>query len=221
MKQALAALAFGASFAAHAAEINIPDTVRQQFASMHGHAQVKKALDFIRQDEGRTLKEQIELTQIPAPPFKEAVRAAEFQKRLQALGFKDARIDKEGNVIAVRPGSGKGPKLVFSAHMDTVFPEGTDVTVKEKGGILYAPGIGDDTRGLAELLSVVRALNATGIKTVGDIWFVGTVGEEGLGDLRGVKALFRDNKDLDGFISVDGTRTSTVSFRSMAAPPSA
>ena len=212
MRTALAAMAFAASFGASAAEINIPDSVRKSFEAVHASAQVKKALDFIRQDEGRTLKEQIELTQIPSPPFKEAVRAAEYQKRLQALGFKDARIDSEGNVIAVRRGSGSGPKLVVSAHLDTVFPEGTDVTVKEKGGILYAPGIGDDTRGLAELLSLVRALNATSIKTVGDIWFVGTVGEEGLGDLRGVKALFRDNKDIDGFISIDGGTPERVTF---------
>lgn len=212
MRKALVAFAIAASFGATAAEMNISDATRQQFAAVHGDAQVKKALDFIKQDEARTLKEQIELTQIPSPPFKEAVRAAEYQKRLQALGFKDARIDSEGNVIAVRRGSGNGPKLVFSAHMDTVFPEGTDVTVKEKDGKLYAPGIGDDTRGLAELLSVARALNATGIRTVGDIWFVGTVGEEGLGDLRGVKALFRDNKDLDGFISVDGGTPERVTF---------
>src|ERR1044071_464181 len=106
MKKAFAALALAASFGAGAAEMNIPDSVRQQFSTVQGNAQVKKALDFIKQDEARTLKEQIELTQIPAPPFKEAVRAAEYQKRLQALGFKDARIDSEGNVIAVRRGSG-------------------------------------------------------------------------------------------------------------------
>ena len=216
MKQQLvgaaAALAMAASIGACAAELAIPDYARQQFAAISGNAQVKKALDFIKQDEAKTLADQKEIVQIPAPPFKEEVRAADYLKRMQALGFKDARIDKEGNVIAVRRGSGNGPKLVVSAHMDTVFPEGTDVTVKERDGKLYAPGIGDDTRGLAEVLSLVRTLNATGIKTVGDIWFVGTVGEEGLGDLRGVKALFRDNKDIDGFISIDGGSPERVTF---------
>jgi acetylornithine deacetylase/succinyl-diaminopimelate desuccinylase-like protein len=211
-KAIVAALALSTAAAAPAAELAIPDAARSQFAAIAGSGQVKKALDFIKQDEAKTLAEQKEIVQIPAPPFKEEVRAADFRKRLQALGFKDARIDKEGNVIAVRRGSGNGPKLVLSAHMDTVFPEGTDVTVKERDGKLFAPGIGDDTRGLAELLSIVRALNATGIKTVGDIWFVGTVGEEGLGDLRGVKALFRDNKDLDGFISIDGGTPERVTF---------
>lgn len=167
---------------------------------------VKAALAAIEADDDRTLRDQIELTEIPAPPFKEAVRAAEYVKRLQALGFADARIDKEGNVIAVRKGAGngKGPLLVVSAHLDTVFPEGTDVKVRKQGERYYAPGIYDDGRGLASLLSVVRALNATQIKTVGDVWFVGTVGEEELGDLRGVKALFREHAGIDGFISLDG-----------------
>ncbi len=165
---------------------------------------MKAALSAIESDDERTLRDQIELTEIPAPPFKEAVRAAEYAKRLRALGFADAKTDGEGNVIAVRKGNGKGPLLVVSAHLDTVFPEGTDVKVKKQGERYYAPGIYDDGRGLAALLSVVRSLNATQLKTVGDIWFVGTVGEEELGDLRGVKTLFRDQPAIDGFISLDG-----------------
>lgn len=174
------------------------------FTKLTGHAGVKQAIEFIKSDDERTLKDQIELTEIPAPPFKEAARAAEYQKRLKALGLADARIDAEGNVIAVRKGSGNGPVLVVSAHLDTVFPEGTDVKVKIKGNRYEAPGIYDDGRGLASLLSVIRALNQSSLKTVGDVVFVGTVGEEELGDLRGVKALFRDNKNIDGFISLDG-----------------
>ena len=182
----------------------INPATEEAFAKLTAYAGVKQAVDFIKADDERTLKDQIELTEIPAPPFKEAVRAAEYQKRLKALGLSDARIDAEGNVIAVRKGSGNGPVLVVSAHLDTVFPEGTDVKVKVKGNRYEAPGIYDDGRGLASLLSMVRALNQTGLKTVGDIVFVGTVGEEELGDLRGVKALFRDNKAIDGFISLDG-----------------
>src|SRR4029078_10687109 len=97
-----------------------------------------------------------------------------------------------------------------SAHQDTVFPEGTDVTVKEKDGVMLAPGIGDDARGLAALLSLMQAINANQIATVGDIMFVATVGEEELGNLRGVKALFRDHKDIDGFISIAGLGFSGV-----------
>ncbi|QHO74194.1 peptidase M20 [Bradyrhizobium sp. CCBAU 051011] len=166
---------------------------------------IVKTLDDIKADDERTFAEQKRITEIPAPPFKEKVRAEYYQKRMQELGFKDASIDAEGNVIALRKGSGGGrPKLVVSAHLDTVFPEGTDVTVKEKDGAIVAPGIGDDSRGLAAMLSLIKVMNENQIATVGDILFVGTVGEEELGNLRGVKALFRDHTDIDGFISIDG-----------------
>ena len=166
---------------------------------------IVKTLEDIKADDARTFEEQKRITEIPAPPYKEKVRAEYYQKRMQELGFKDAAIDSEGNVIALRKGTGGGrPKLVVSAHLDTVFPEGTDVTVKEKDGAIVAPGIGDDSRGLAALLSLIKAMNANEIATVGDIMFVGTVGEEELGNLRGVKALFRDHRDIDGFISIDG-----------------
>src|ERR1043166_4656292 len=152
------------------------------------NAKVVKTLDDIKADDARALEEQKHITEIPAPPYKEKIRAEYYQKRMQELGFKDAAIDAEGNVIALRKGSGGGrPKLVVSAHLDTVFPEGTDVTVKEKDGAIIAPGIGDDSRGLAALLSLVKVMNGSEIATVGDILFVGTVGEEELGNLRGVK----------------------------------
>jgi tripeptide aminopeptidase len=166
---------------------------------------VMKTLEDIKADDDTALVEQKRITEIPAPPFKEKVRAEYFLKRMQELGFKDASIDSEGNVIALRKGSAGGrPKLVVSAHLDTVFPEGTDVTVKEKDGVILAPGIGDDSRGLAALLSLIKCMNSNDVATVGDVMFVGTVGEEELGNLRGVKALFRDHADIDGFISIDG-----------------
>jgi tripeptide aminopeptidase len=172
---------------------------------------VVKTLDDIKADDARALEEQKRITEIPAPPFKEKVRAEYYLKRMQELGFKDASIDAEGNVIALRRGTGGGrPKLVVSAHLDTVFPEEVDVTVKEKDGVINAPGIGDDSRGLAALLSLVRTMNENGVSTVGDLLVVGTVGEEELGNLRGVKALFRDHKDIDGFISIDGLGISRV-----------
>jgi tripeptide aminopeptidase len=184
-------------------QAQISPEAKSAFAAITAHPLVKKGLAFLEADDANTLNDQKTITVIPAPPFKEQKRAEYYRARLQELGLQDVRIDSEGNAIGVRRGAGNGPKLIVSAHLDTVFPEGTDVTIKEKDGRLYAPGISDDTRGLAELLSMIRALNATGIKTVGDIWFVGTVGEEELGDLRGVKALFRDNKDIDGFIAVE------------------
>ena len=145
--------------------------------------------------------------EIPAPPFKEEARGQELKRLFEGLGLKDVRIDKAGNVIGVRPGRAAHPNLVFSAHLDTVFPEGTDVKVKREGAVLKGPGIGDDCRGLAVMLAVIRALNEAHVETPGTITFVADVGEEGLGDLRGMKSLFYESLkgQIDKFISVDGT----------------
>jgi tripeptide aminopeptidase len=179
--------------------------VDSAYAAILTNVKVIKTLEDIKADDARTFAEQKRITEIPAPPYKEKIRAEYYLKRFHELGFKDAAIDSEGNVIGLRKGSGGGrPKLVVSAHLDTVFPEGTDVSLKEKDGVILAPGIGDDSRGLAALLSLIKSINANEITTVGDIMFVGTVGEEELGNLRGVKALFRDHGDIDGFISIDG-----------------
>src|SRR5271167_1389902 len=123
------------------------------------------------------------------------------------MGLRDVRIDQAGNVIGVRPGASARPNLLFAAHLDTVFPEGTNVTVTRQGTLLKGPGIGDDCRGLAVMLAVIRALNEGKVETPGTITFVADVGEEGLGDLRGMKSLFFDSLkgQIDAFISVDGT----------------
>ena len=181
----------------------VSSTTKDSYDRIMSQPSIKMALEFIKTDHENTIKEQVQISTIPAPSFKEQKRGDDYLKRLVSVGVKDVRMDKEGNVCGLLPGSGKGPKLLFAAHLDTVFPEGTDTSVREKNGILYGPGIGDDARGLALVLSVARAFKASGIKTIGDIMVCGNVGEEGLGDLRGVKALFRDNRDIDGFISVD------------------
>ena len=182
-----------------------PAPVDAALSSILASGSVKKTLADIKADDEATFAEQKRITAIAAPPYKEKVRSEYFLKRMQELGLKDAAIDGEGNVIALRKGTGNGhPKLVVAAHLDTVFPEGTDVTVKEKDGMVVAPGIGDDARGLAVLLSLIKAMNANNIATSGDVMFVGDVGEEELGNLRGMKALFRDHTDIDGFISIDG-----------------
>src|SRR5918994_4477523 len=170
-------------------------------------AAVKAAIQAAKDDEPQTIEDQVRLCEIPAPPFKETARGKAYADAFRALGLKNVRIDKEGNALGERPGLTARPHLVFSAHLDTVFPEETNVKVSRAGSVLRGPGIGDDCRGLAVILGVIRALNKAGVQTPGTITFVGTVGEEGLGDLRGVKALFRDTlKDrVDRFVSVDGT----------------
>jgi tripeptide aminopeptidase len=191
------------ALAAARAEQSSP--VDAALSTILANASVKKTLADLKADDEATFAEQKRITAIPSPPYKEKARADYFLKRMQELGFKDAAIDSEGNVIGTRKGTGNGhPKLAVAAHLDTVFPEGTDVTPKEKDGIVVAPGVGDDARGLAVLLSLIKAMNANNVATVGDIMFVGDVGEEELGNLRGMKALFRDHTDIDGFISIDG-----------------
>ena len=168
---------------------------------------VRAAMDRIKADNAWTIEQQISICEIPAPPFKEERRAAEMKKRFEALGIRNVRIDSIGNVIAERPGTGGGPVVVIAAHLDTVFPEETDVRVQRTGTLLKGPGIGDDCRGLAVLLAVAKAMGAANVRTQGTIYFVANVGEEGPGNLRGVKHLFAKPPaaKIDYFISVDGT----------------
>jgi acetylornithine deacetylase/succinyl-diaminopimelate desuccinylase-like protein len=161
--------------------------------------------------EPQTEKDLIELTEIPAPPFKEEKRGARYAEMLREAGMPEVEIDGAGNVVTRFHGTTGGETVAVVAHLDTVFPEGTEVTVRREGNRLLAPGIGDDTRGLALMLTVVRAMLRSGVKTRGDVLFVASVGEEGLGDLRGVKHLLREGgPKIDQFIAVDGGSTDRV-----------
>lgn len=168
----------------------------------------------LRADNAWTLQQQKTICEIPAPPFKETARGAEFKRRLEALGLK-ARVDAVGNVIAERPGSGKAsaPTIVLSGHLDTVFPEGTDVRVKESNGRMSAPGIGDNCRGLAVVLAVARAYQRANPAHDARIVFIGNVGEEGPGNLRGMRNLFEKEMkgQIDYLIAVDGLGLNFVS----------
>ena len=168
---------------------------------------VKAALDAAKRNEPKFIAEQVRICEIPAPPYKEEQRGQELKRLFGNMGLQNVRIDKAGNVIGVRPGLSAHPNLVFAAHLDTVFPEGTNVKVTRDGNILKGPGIGDDCRGLAVMLATIQALNDAKVQTPGTITFVADVGEEGLGDLRGMKGLFYDSLkgQIDKFISVDGT----------------
>src|SRR5687767_8298749 len=167
----------------------VKPAVDQAYTQLRAAPAVKQLLDAVKADHERSIEDLKLLTEIEAPPFKEQKRAEAFLARMKALGLADARIDSEGNVVGLRKGTGNGPKLLVSAHLDTVFPAGTDVKVKERDGKLYAPGISDDTRGLSVLLSWLKVLNDNKIQTVGDLLFVANVGEEELGNLRGMKAI--------------------------------
>ncbi|MDQ3635915.1 MAG: M20/M25/M40 family metallo-hydrolase [Acidobacteriota bacterium] len=171
--------------------------------------QVKNAFEFIKQIEPETIEEQIKIAEIPAPTFAEEKRGEYFRQRFAEIGLKNVRVDAVGNVIGERMGTGgkDAPTLVLAAHLDTVFAMDTELKTVREGNIIKIPSIGDDSRGLTLLLAIAKTLEKHKIETVGNIIFVANVGEEGLGDLKGVRHLF--NEELKGkithFISIDGT----------------
>ncbi len=211
------AISLSLSCIATAQELSIPASSEALYATLAATPSVKAALDFVKADDANTLADQKALVVIPSPTFKEQKRAEYYLGRLRAVGLDEVRMDSASNVCGVLRGAGGGPKLLLSAHLDTVFPEGTDLTVTEKDGKLYAPGIADDARGLAAMLSVVRGLKAGKIRTVGDVWFCGTVGEEGLGDLKGIKQVFKDHKDIDGYIALESPTVANEEISYQAA----
>jgi tripeptide aminopeptidase len=168
---------------------------------------VRAALDAARRNEPEVLETQVRLCQIPAPSFHEEKRAAAVRAVFEDLGLRDIRVDAVGNVLGERPGRQPTPRVVIAAHLDTVFPEGTDVTVHREGALLEGPGIGDNCRGLAALIGIVRALRDAGVETPGTITFVADVGEEALGNLRGARHLFTAELQgrIDRFVSIDGS----------------
>lgn len=178
--------------------------MKDQIKTLAQSEAMKAAFDYLKQDEAHTLEQQIELVQISAFHMQEENRARHFKKLLEEAGY-EAHMDEVCNVYTRIPGTGDGPTVYVSAHLDTVFPPETPLNVTREGNIIRVPGIGDDTRGLAEVLTLARAIHETGLKPVGDIIIGGNVGEEGLGDLRGIRHFFSKNADqVDGFLSVDG-----------------
>jgi acetylornithine deacetylase/succinyl-diaminopimelate desuccinylase-like protein len=211
---ACAALAIAGVGAAPAVKPGPADKAVQQVVASAGF---KAAVAELDRNHDRMVEEIVQLTEIPAAPFKEAAKGRAYTGMLRAAGLSDVETDPEGNVMGLRRGTGPagGPVVVLAAHLDTVFPEGTNVKVRREGTKLYAPGVGDDTRSLAVVLAYVRALDAAKIRTKSDILFVGDVGEEGPGDLRGMRYLFGKGKYKDrikAFFSMDGLEPQRVTY---------
>ncbi|MCX8132554.1 MAG: M20/M25/M40 family metallo-hydrolase [Roseococcus sp.] len=202
--------------------------VEETIAAIRADARFRHACEVMRAEHARTVEDIVTLTEIPAPPFGEEKRARAYLEMLRAHGLEEVEQDAVGNVMGLRRGFGNGEILVLAAHLDTVFPAGTDVRVRREGTKLFAPGVGDDTRGLAVNLAFLRAMDAAGIRTRHDILVVGDVGEEGLGDLRGIRHLFAHHPKrgrFRAFLTVDspdverivtggiGSRRYRVTFR--------
>lgn len=173
---------------------------------------IKKAMEYLKEDADHTFEEQLEMVQIPAPSYMEKEKAEYVYKKMQEIGLEDVLMDDIYNVTGRIKGNGNGPVIMLAGHTDTVFPPGTDVTVKRDGSKYICPGINDDTRAVAEILSIARAMKALDIRGNGDVIFCANVCEEGLGDLRGVKKIFSDNKTIDGFVTIDDGKTGAVIY---------
>lgn len=191
-----------------------PELVRRA-RQVLDEAGMRESVELIREDDERTVRDQVELTEIPAPPFGEEARASRMAELLDDAGVPDVEVDREGNVLARWSGrsSGTGVPLVLAAHLDTVFPPGTDVSVRREGNRYAAPGISDDGRGLAALLALARALVHGRPPLRSPVLFAATVGEEGAGNLRGVRHLLRDEgpaRPSRGFVSLDGAGLSRL-----------
>lgn len=189
-------------------------------ASLLARPDVARAFAYVDGALEALTEEHVELSEIEAPPFGESNRAEWYLDRLAGIGLERAALDQAGNVVATRNGSGNGPAVVLSAHLDTVFPAGTDCRVRRSGGRLHAPGIGDDACGLVAVLAVARALEAGAIRTIRPIRFVATVGEEGDGDLRGCRFHFRDSNaaaETAAFVSLDGPGVERITHRALGS----
>ena len=190
-------------------------------------APVRAVMEYLKEKDAETLAVQKELCAIPSPSNHEEARAARYFSMLSGIGLDKVRMDEAGNVIGLFRGTGTKngtaarktlPAVVLAAHMDTVFSADTDCTpVTKEGGMVWAPGIGDDTRGMAEVYMIAKALCALGIRASRDILFVGDVGEESVGDLRGTRHLFASGLNIGAFLSIDGGKPESLVTNAIAS----
>jgi acetylornithine deacetylase/succinyl-diaminopimelate desuccinylase-like protein len=172
---------------------------------------IRQLLDLAQAALPQVVQEVIEICQIPAPTFEEQQRTQHVRERMTALGLADVKADEVGNVVGRLGGTGRGPAVMLAAHIDTVFPMGTDVTVKRDGDILRAPGVGDNSASVAAMLHTARVLKEGSLRLDGDVYFAATVGEEGLGNLRGIRRVMEEYGALvDYVIALDGSLGSMV-----------
>ena len=217
LKSTLAIFIFSFSFS-QTDNLIVDKGYTKDIEKLSRNTKVKKAFEYIVDIEEKTNRNLIELTEIEAPPFKEMKRAEEFAERLRLAGLENVWIDSIGNVLGFLKGSIGDKNIALDAHIDTVFPEGTDVKVRVKNDTLFAPGIADDTRGLAMILTIAESIKKQNIEPINNIIFIGTVGEEGLGDLRGVRYLFKNNNPkIDTWIAIDGGSIGRVNNQALGS----
>ncbi len=186
----------------------------QEISRLAGLPSVARAIGWFETHAQHLIERQVEVTGIPAPPFGERARGEWLASRFNEIGLGDVHLDGIGNVLAIRPGSGPERRyLAVTAHLDTVFPAGTQVSVRREGSKLFGPGVSDNGAGITALLGLASALQASGIQTILPVVFIGNVGEEGEGDVRGMRHLFADPHWRDAIeytLVIDGAGTDTI-----------
>jgi tripeptide aminopeptidase len=181
------------------------------------NVQVQAALAWFKPHLNWINDEQARLTEIPAPPFAEAQRAEAVKVLLAAVGL-DVHLDKVGNVIGELHGANDREVVLIAAHLDTVFPAGTEIKVRREKDRMYAPGISDNGTGLVSLVALARAVHEARLKPQRTILFVADVGEEGEGNLRGMRALVDSYRDkLKAVVVLDGSGTDHVTTKALAS----
>lgn len=187
---------------------------KEEIARVAEQRTVHAAFQWIQSHENELRRFQADLVNIPAPSFSERKRAEWLAAKFNDLGLSDVEIDKAGNVTALRPGTDTKAKLVaITAHIDTVFPADTPIKVRVEDKKMYGPGISDNGAGVTALYALASAMRSAGIQTQSSILFIGNVGEEGEGDLRGMRSLFSESKykdKLERTIVVDGAGNDTI-----------
>jgi acetylornithine deacetylase/succinyl-diaminopimelate desuccinylase-like protein len=187
---------------------------QQQVSRLTELRRVQEAMAWFRAHARELEDLQLEITSIPAPPWGETARSKRLAERFQAIGLSDVHQDELGNVLGIRPGTDVGaPFIALSAHIDTVFPAGTAVTVRRDGNKLYGPGISDNSSGIVALLAIAGAMQAVELANTAPLLFLGDVGEEGEGDLRGMRHIYQQPRwsaTIASLIVVDGAGTDTI-----------
>lgn len=177
--------------------------------------EVAAGIKFIADDHQHTIDDQLELVVVKAPTFEEQLRGKEVAKRFASLRLEDVHIDAIGNAIGVYTGCGSGPPIVIEAHMDTVYPMDQIIEpVIGDDGFIRCPGICDNTSGVAGLLSLIRAFQASGIRLNGDIYFVGSVREEGMGGFGGIEFFMKEHPDIAAYVCLDGVQAGKITYQS-------
>ena len=187
-------------------------TVQEEVARISASLEIRSAFNWFRSQEPQLAHWQLEMARIAAPPFGEGPRAAWLAERFRELGLDDVRIDDVGNVFGIHPGFGRR-YIGLSAHIDTVFPAGTPLNVRQQGSRLFGPGVSDNGAGVTAMLGIVALLRSVRIRHALPFLFIGNVGEEGEGDLRGMRHIFATPRWKDSIaysLILDGAGSDTV-----------